>query len=90
MKKFSCVLLASVIISVISCSVPETPKADIVEKSVVYSSDSTTLKGFLVYDKNVKGKQPGVLIVHEWWGLNDYARKRARGRKCVVITNCWS
>jgi dienelactone hydrolase len=27
-----------------------------------------------------KGKKPGpaVIVVHEWWGLNDYARNRAR------------
>jgi len=32
----------------------------------------------LAYDENIKGKRPGVLVVHEWWGLNEYARKRAR------------
>jgi dienelactone hydrolase len=36
------------------------------------------MKGYLAYDENITGKRPGVLVVHEWWGLNDYARKRAR------------
>jgi dienelactone hydrolase len=36
------------------------------------------MKGYLAYDENMKGKRPGVLVVHEWWDLNDYARKRAR------------
>jgi dienelactone hydrolase len=36
------------------------------------------MKGYLAYDESVKGKRPGVLVVHEWWGLNDYARRRAR------------
>ena len=35
------------------------------------------MKGYLAYDKDVKGKRPGVLVVPEWWGLNDYARRRA-------------
>jgi len=45
---------------------------------VKYTADGVTLKGYLVYDSNVKGKRPGVLVVHEWWGHNEYARTRAR------------
>ncbi|MFT3930794.1 MAG: dienelactone hydrolase family protein [Spongiibacteraceae bacterium] len=52
------------------------------EKQIDYSSGEaeakTTLKGYLVWDDAIKGKRPGVLVVHEFWGLNDYARKRAR------------
>jgi dienelactone hydrolase len=49
----------------------------IVTKEVTYSSDGTTLKGFLAYDSTKTGKLPGVIVVHEWWGLNQYARDRA-------------
>ncbi len=47
-------------------------------KDVSYEADGTKLKGYVAYDDAVKGKRPGVLVVHEWWGLNNYARKRAR------------
>ena len=47
-------------------------------KEVQYSAEGVTLKGYLAYDDAVLGKRPGVLVVHEWWGHNDYARKRAR------------
>jgi dienelactone hydrolase len=36
------------------------------------------LKGYLAYDSASDAKRPGVLVVHEWWGHNDYARERAR------------
>jgi dienelactone hydrolase len=47
-------------------------------KTVEYSAKGVVMKGYLTYDENIKGNRPGVLVVHEWWGLNDYARKRAR------------
>ena len=47
-------------------------------KTVEYSADGVVMKGYLAHDETVKEKRPGVLVVHEWWGLNDYARKRAR------------
>ena len=52
--------------------------AQIKTEAVEYRSGSTVLKGYLAYNPNLKGKQPGVLVVHEWWGHNDYARSRAR------------
>jgi dienelactone hydrolase len=45
---------------------------------VDYKAGGVTMKGYLAYDASIKGKRPGVLVVHEWWGQNEYARKRAR------------
>jgi dienelactone hydrolase len=36
------------------------------------------MKGFVAYDSNNTSKMPVVLVVHEWWGLNEYPKKRAR------------
>ena len=47
-------------------------------KEVSYSANGTTLKGYIAYDDTVKGKRPGILVIHEWWGHNEYARRRAR------------
>jgi dienelactone hydrolase len=49
----------------------------IVGNELTYSADSTTMKGYLVTDASKTDKRPGVLVVHEWWGHNAYARKRA-------------
>lgn len=64
------------LISLIGCT-EQKKGPSIVTKEVSYSSDSVTLKGFLAYDENQKDVRPGVLVVHEWWGHNQYARKRA-------------
>lgn len=52
--------------------------AEIQEESVSYQVDGQNYQGYLYYDDSSTKKRPGVLVVHEWWGLNDYARKRAR------------
>ncbi len=48
-------------------------KGEVVE----YQAGTTKLKGYLAYDDGTPAKRPGILVVHEWWGHNDYARKRA-------------
>jgi dienelactone hydrolase len=52
------------------------PIAAITTRELDYSSGTTPLKGFIAYPAGDE-KRPGVLIVHEWWGLNEYVRKRA-------------
>jgi dienelactone hydrolase len=51
--------------------------AEIKTEEVTYSAD-VPLKGFIAYDDSIKEKRPGILIVHEWWGHNEYVRKRAQ------------
>ncbi len=42
------------------------------------STDGTKMIGYYAYDDAIKGPRPGVVVVHEFWGLNDYAKRRAR------------
>lgn len=51
--------------------------AEIKTEVVEYQVDGESYTGYFAYDDAQKGKRPGVLVVHEWWGHNDYVRKRA-------------
>src|SRR3954468_12768638 len=53
-------------------------QAKVVEKNVDYQYNGQVMKGYLAYDDAKQGARPGVLVVHEWWGLNDYVRGRTR------------
>lgn len=52
--------------------------AAIQHKAVTYEHEEAKLTGHIYWDDATEAKRPGVLVIHEWWGLNDYAKKRAR------------
>lgn len=75
-------LLAAILL-ISSCNNPEEKAAEpktpkLKETNINYTLDSLNMGGYVVYDENIEGKRPAVLVVHEWWGLNEYAKRRAR------------
>jgi len=52
--------------------------AAVKETPVTYKDGDTTLKGFVVYDNAKKGKRPGIIVVHEWWGITKHMHNEAR------------
>jgi dienelactone hydrolase len=51
--------------------------AELVTWDVRYEHDGSTLNGLIAWDDASTEKRPGILVVHEWWGHNSYARSRA-------------
>src|SRR3954463_13732940 len=52
--------------------------AAIKEEPVTYKDGETTMKGFVVYDDAKKAKRPGIVVVHEWWGITKHVHNEAR------------
>jgi dienelactone hydrolase len=76
------------IISLLLLSFPA--RAGVHTEVVTYKDGDTVLEGYLAYDNPpilspqptaaeaaINRKRPGILVVHEWLGLNDHAKKRA-------------
>lgn len=55
-----------------------TKQPGVKEESISYTGDNTTMEGFVAFDSSSDAKRPAVLIIPEWWGLNEYPKMRAR------------
>jgi dienelactone hydrolase len=62
------------------CALAMAANADaaIRQEPVTYTDAETTMKGFVVYDDAVRDKRPGIVIVHEWWGITKHIHTEAQ------------
>lgn len=75
MKRIFSLLL---FVSLVSLVTAQGRGAKVTGEEISYkSADGTVLKGYIAYDEAKKGKRPAVVVIHEWWGNNDYSRQRA-------------
>ena len=65
--------------------------AAIKEEPVTYTDGETTMKGFVVYDDAIATKRPGIVMVHEWWGITDHMHNEARkfAQQGYTSVHCW-
>lgn len=88
MKKLTFILMTALLVAACSTSTeksaseetPETPataEVNVVGEAVAYTGDGVTMNGYMANDVNNTSKKPGILVVHEWWGHNEYAQERA-------------
>ena len=46
-------------------------------RTIEYQVGDETFTGYMAWDDEFGQKRPGVLVVHEWWGHNEFARNQA-------------
>jgi dienelactone hydrolase len=78
MRKF----LLLVIFIILGCNTKskteEGISASVKGKNLPYNFEGTEYEGYIASDSSKEGKRPGILVIHEWWGLNEYPKMRAR------------
>lgn len=73
------IIFVVIVIIIISCGEQTTDTTiNIKAKPLVYTQDGKQYEGFIAYDKTITGKMPGILLIHEWTGLGNYVKNRAR------------
>lgn len=85
------VLILTLPLAIISCKTESKDKAaskqtstiqkedpvSIVGEEITYETDSTLMRGYVAHNSAIDEERPGIIVVHEWWGHDDFARKKA-------------
>jgi dienelactone hydrolase len=74
MKPFALIPLIILSLAMITPAAHAKIKTEVVE----YQAGDATLQGFLAYDDSNTKPRPGVLLIHDWMGVSDYAESRAK------------
>jgi len=77
LKSIALILCMMTGLSIISQGA-KTSKNTIVTEEVTYEVNGVTMKSLVAYNSAIKGKRPAIVVVPEWWGNNDYSKKRAK------------
>jgi len=72
MKAFAAVLAIAFVFGMVSSG-----RAEVKTEVLEYRHGDVVLEGYLAYDDALRGKRPGILVIHEWNGHNPYVRQRA-------------
>ena len=87
MKKINWLLAAVLLLSMFTaCESKKENKVEqenekemqIKEETISYGLDTLTMNGYAAWDASSDKKRPVVMVVHEWWGLNDYTKSRVK------------
>src|SRR5437016_4859901 len=68
--------LTLLILGFVMAGISPVTHATIKTQVVDYKDGDVALEGYLAYDDSI-ASAPGVLVIHEWWGNNEYSHKRA-------------
>lgn len=74
MKLLPSLLIAPIVALIYSAAALAEVQTQVIE----YKHGNTVLEGYLAYDDDVQDKRPGVIVVHEWTGLDSYVQQRAK------------
>lgn len=66
----------AVLIAASTLLVADTARAAVKTRNVDYRLGDTALEGYVAWDDAGPARRPGVLVVHEWTGINPYIRRR--------------
>jgi len=69
--------MRSLLTTILLASLGAGPAMAIETEAITYDVAGTEHAGYIAVPDDIDGTVPGVIVVHEWWGLNDHAKRSA-------------